>query len=151
MRADARDLVLDCHGAPSAPRPSQSPIDRVLLWIAVALIAAGTFLGVSKHGQPLVPRARELFVPGGLMLLVTAWRSRRHQPVASISIGLVGLALIGVGAHEAVAGPWTLLAVPVTAVGCLACPRAAVRAQEIRSSSGCGGHAGSGSGASPGA
>lgn len=92
VRADARDLVLDCHGAPSAPRPSQSPIDRVLLWIAVALIAAGTFLGVSKHGQPLVPRARELFVPGGLILLVIAWRCRRGQPVASFWIVLVGLA-----------------------------------------------------------
>lgn len=93
------------------------------------MITAGTFLGVSKHGQPLVPRARELFVPGGLILLVIAWRCRRRQPVASFWIGLVGLALIGVGAHEAVAGPWTLLAVPGTVVGCLACLRSAVRGQ----------------------
>jgi hypothetical protein len=112
---------------PPRTRSSLSPIDRVLSYVAVALIAAGTFLGVSKHGQPLVPRARELFVPGGLVLLVIAWRSRRRQPVASIWIGLVGLALIGVGAHEAVAGPWTLLAVPGTALGCLACLRSVAR------------------------
>ena len=73
MRQELSSPIPTAH-APQ-PRSSQSPIDRVLTWIGVALVAAGTFLGVSKHRQPLVPRARELFVPGGLVLLVLAWRA----------------------------------------------------------------------------
>ncbi len=117
---------------PSTPRASRSPVDRVLSWVAIALIGAGVFLGVSKHGQPLVPRARELLVPGGAVLIVIAWRSRRRQPLACAWITLVALALIGVGAHEAVSGPWTLLAVPGTLLGCVACLRSAVRGPRDR-------------------
>lgn len=111
---------------PALSRSSQSRTDRVLTWIAVALVLAGVILGVSKHGQPLVPRARELFIPGGLVLLVVAWRGRRRAPAACFWISLVALALIGIGAHEAVRGPWTLLAVPGAVLACLACLRSAL-------------------------
>jgi hypothetical protein len=112
---------------PPRPRPTRSPADRLLAGTGVGLVVAGTFLGVSRHGQPLVPRARELLIPGGLMLLVIAWRSRRREPLAAFWISLVALALIGVGAHEAVRGPWTLLALPATVLGCLAFLRSMVR------------------------
>jgi hypothetical protein len=112
---------------PPRPRPTRSPVDRLLAATAVALVVAGTFLGVSRHGQPVLPRARELFIPGGLILLVIAFRSRRREPIAAFWIGLVALALIGVGAHEAAHGPWTLLALPGTVLACLASLRAVVR------------------------
>jgi hypothetical protein len=127
--SDVRRTLLS--PAPNAPpalsRSSQSRTDRVLTWIAVTLVVAGVILGVSKHGQPLVPRARELFIPGGLVLLVVAWRGRRRAPAACFWISLVALALIGVGAHEAVRGPWTLLAVPGAVLACLACLRSALK------------------------
>jgi hypothetical protein len=109
------------------PRSSASRTNVVLGWIAAASVLAGVLLGVSKHGQPLVPRARELFVPGGLVLLVVAWRGRARQPGACFWISLVALALIGIGAHEAVRGPWTLLAVPGAGLACLACLRSAFK------------------------
>jgi hypothetical protein len=112
---------------PPILRSSPSRTDRVLTWIAVAIVLAGVILGVSKHGQPLVPRARELFVPGGLALLLIAWRGRRRQPASGFWISLVALALIGIGAHEAVRGPWTLLAVPGAVLACLACLRWALK------------------------
>jgi hypothetical protein len=62
-----------------------------------------------------------------MILLVSAWRWRRRQPIASVWIALGALALIGVGAHEAVSDPWTLLAVPLTAAAFLGCLRSAVR------------------------
>jgi hypothetical protein len=127
--SDVRRTLLS--PAPNAPpalsRSSQSRTDRVLTWIAVTLVLAGVILGVSKHGQPLVPRARELFIPGGLVLLVVAWRGRRRAPAACFWISLVALALIGIGAHEAARGPWTLLAVPGAVLACLACVRSALK------------------------
>lgn len=77
----------------------------MLAGTAIALVLAGTFLGVSRHGHPLLPRARELFIPGGLILLVIAFRSMRREPIAAFWIGLVALALIGVGAHAAAHSP----------------------------------------------
>jgi hypothetical protein len=115
------------NAPPPRPRSASSRTDRVLTWIAVLLVLAGVILGVSKHGQPLAPRARELFIPGGLVLLVVAWRGRRRAPAAGLWISLVALALIGIGAHEAVSGPWTLLAVPGAVLACLACVRSALR------------------------
>jgi len=67
---------------PPRPQPTRSPVDRLLAGTAIALVLAGTFLGVSRHGQPLLPRARELFIPGGLILLVIAFRSMRREPIA---------------------------------------------------------------------
>ena len=125
MRDDPSSLT--ATEPPSTPPPPLAPIDRVLVWIAAGLVLAGTFLGISRHGRPVAPRARELFVPAGVILSVIAWRSRRRAPVATIWLGLVALAMIGVGAHEAASGPWTLLAVPGTVAGCLACLRSAVR------------------------
>lgn len=125
--AHAHTLMSPANAPPPIPRSSASRTDVVLSWVAAALVLAGVLLGVSKHGQPLVPRARELFVPAGLVLLVLAWRGRRRQPAPCFWISLVALALIGIGAHEAVRGPWTLLAVPGAGLACLACLRSAFK------------------------
>ena len=125
--AHAHTLMSPANAPPPIPRSSASRTDVVLSWVAAALVLAGVLLGVSKHGQPLVPRARELFVPAGLVLLVLAWRGRRRQPARCFWISLVALALIGIGAHEAVRGPWTLLAVPGAGLACLACLRSAFK------------------------
>lgn len=125
--AHAHTLMSPANAPPPIPRSSASRTDVVLSWVAAALVLAGVLLGVSKHGQPLVPRARELFVPAGLVLLVLAWRGRRRQPALCFWISLVALALIGIGAHEAGRGPWTLLAVPGAGLACLACLRSAFK------------------------
>jgi hypothetical protein len=112
--------------APSGPRTTRG--EQVLFWIVSGLVCAGLVLGVSKHGRPLVPRARELFIPAGLILLFLGfwWRGRRSSEHSPLWLGLVGLALIGVGAHEAAAGPWTLLALPGAVIATIAVLRAAV-------------------------
>jgi hypothetical protein len=111
--------------APSQPRTTRG--EQILFWIVSGLVCAGLVLGVSKHGRPLVPRARELFIPAGLILLVLiGWSARRRGPDrVSLWLGLAALALIGVGAHEATAGPWTLLAVPGAVLATFALLRAA--------------------------
>ncbi len=69
-----------------------------------------------------------LFVPAGVVLLAFAWAvGREHRLRAAVWMGLVALALIGVGAREALAGPWTVLAIPACAAGALAGGRACVR------------------------
>ncbi|HYZ60943.1 MAG TPA: hypothetical protein VE650_00700 [Acetobacteraceae bacterium] len=112
--------------APSRPRPTRA--EQIALWIASGLVLAGFLLGVSKHGRPLVPRARELFIPAGLiLLLLIAWWARRRRPdQTSMWLGLAALALIGVGAHEATDGPWTLLAVPGAVLATLFLLRTAI-------------------------
>ena len=112
--------------APSQPRATRG--EKIVIWIVSGLVVAGLLLGVSKHGQPLSPRARELFIPAGvLLLLLIAWSARRRGPDQSTWwIGLVALALIGIGAHEAASGPWTLLAVPGAVIATLALLRAAI-------------------------
>ncbi|MGZ4231526.1 MAG: hypothetical protein ACXVVQ_08895 [Solirubrobacteraceae bacterium] len=51
---------------------------------------AGFVLGVSKHGRPLVPRARELFIPAGLILLFMMfwWRRRRVPEHSTLWLGM---------------------------------------------------------------
>jgi hypothetical protein len=112
--------------APSQPRATRA--ERIVIWIVSGLVVAGLLLGVSKHGRPVSPRARELFMPAGvLLLLLIGWSARRRRPDQStLWFGLVALALIGIGAHEAASGPWTLLAVPGAVIATLALLRAAV-------------------------
>jgi hypothetical protein len=102
--------------------------EQIVFWTVSALVLAGFVLGVSKHGRPFFPRARELFIPAGLiLLLLVASRARSRRPdLTSMWLCLAGLALIGVGVHEATAGPWTLLAVPLAVVATLALLRAAI-------------------------
>jgi hypothetical protein len=109
-------------------RPRTTRGEKIAFWIVSALVVAGFVLGVSKHGRPLFPRARELFIPAGLiLLLVVGWSARRRRPdQTSMWFSLAALALIGVGAHEATAGPWTLLAIPVAVIATFALLRAAV-------------------------
>jgi hypothetical protein len=111
-----------------AARPRVTRGERIVIWIISVLVLAGFILGVSKHGRPLVPRARELFIPAGLILLFMGfwWRGRRTSEHSPLWLGLVGLALIGVGAHEAAAGPWTLLALPGAVIATIAVLRAAI-------------------------
>jgi hypothetical protein len=112
--------------APARPRTTRG--QQILIWVVSALVVAGLVLGVSRHGRPLSPRARELFVPAGLILLVLiAWSARRRRPdETSLWFGLAALALIGVGLHEATPGPWTLLGVPGACIATFALLRAAV-------------------------
>lgn len=115
--------------APVAARQRATRGERVAIWIFSGLVVAAFVLGVSKHGRPLVPRARELFIPAGLILLFAMfwwWRRRRGPVQGALWLGLVGLAFIGVGAHEAGAGPWTLLALPGAVIATVALLRAAV-------------------------
>jgi hypothetical protein len=112
--------------APSQPRATRG--ERIVIWIVSGLVVAGLVLGVSKHGQPLSPRARELFIPAGVMLLLLiGWAARRRGPDRStLWFGLASVALIGIGAHEAASGPWTLLALPGAIIATFALLRAAV-------------------------
>ena len=118
----------------SAPGPLGPPQaratrgEKIVIWIVSGLVVVGLLLGVSKHGRPLSPRARELFIPAGvLLLLLTGWSARRRRPdLSTLWIGLVALALIGIGAHEAWSGPWTLLVVPGAVIATFALLRAAV-------------------------
>lgn len=112
--------------SPSRPRTTRG--EQFLIWIASALVFAGFLLGVSKHGQPLFARARELFIPAGLVLLLLIGVSarRRRPDQTSMWFGLAALALIGVGLHEARSGPWTLLALPGAVIATLALLRTAI-------------------------
>lgn len=112
--------------APSRPRTTRG--EQLLIWIVAALVFAGFLLGASKHGRPLFPRARELFIPAGLVLLLLVGSSarRRRPDQTSMWFGLAALALIGVGLHEATSGPWTLLALPGAVIATLALLRAAI-------------------------
>jgi hypothetical protein len=109
-------------------RPRATRGERIVIWIVSGLVVAGLVLGVSKHGQPLSPRARELFIPAGLMLLLLiGWSAtRRGRDQSTFWFGLAALALIGIGAHEAASGPWTLLALPGAIIATFALLRAAV-------------------------
>lgn len=119
---------------PVASRPLATHGEQIVIWVVAALVGAGLILGVSKHGRPLVPRARELFIPAGvILLLLIGWWARRRPPDRIFMwFGLAALALIGVGAHEAAAGPWSLLAVPCAVIATLALLRAAVVGPQSR-------------------
>ena len=112
--------------APSQPYTTRG--EKLLIWIVSALVFAGFLLGASKHGRPLFPRARELFIPAGVLLLLLIGSSarRRRPDQTSMWFGLAALALIGVGLHEATSGPWTLLALPGAVIATLALLRAAI-------------------------
>jgi hypothetical protein len=71
MRRQAEHPYSSSASAPLAPsRPRATRGERIVIWIVSGLVVAGLVLGVSKHGQPLSPRARELFIPAGVMLLL---------------------------------------------------------------------------------
>ena len=62
--------------APSQPYTTRG--EKLLIWIVSALVFAGFLLGASKHGRPLFPRARELFIPAGVFLLLLIGSSARR-------------------------------------------------------------------------
>ena len=129
MRRETEHSFSSGVSAPLAPsRQRATRGERIVIWIVSGLVVAGLVLGVSKHGQPLSPRARELFIPAGLMLLLLiGWSATRRGPDRStLWFGLAALALIGIGAHEAASGPWTLLALPGAIIATFALLRAAV-------------------------
>jgi len=100
------------------------------LWLA--LLAAAVVLGLPGRWthHTIWPTARVLFIPCGIMLLgVALMTQRQHQRRAAFWLVLVGLAMIGLGAHEALPGPWTALAIPGCVIGALACARACIRGE----------------------
>jgi len=95
-------------------------LSRVLVVVWLVLLAAAVLLGVpdKNTGRTLWSPARVLFIPDGLVLTCLAglcWR--RRQPHAAAWLALIGLAMVGIGAHRAWPGPWTALAIPATAAG----------------------------------
>ena len=62
-----------------------------------------------------------------MLLLLIGWSATRRGPDRStLWFGLAALALIGIGAHEAASGPWTLLALPGAIIATFALLRVAV-------------------------
>ena len=82
MRRETEHSLSSSASAPLAPsRLRATRGERIVIWIVSGLVVAGLVLGVSKHGQPLSPRARELFIPAGLMLLLLiGWSATRRGP-----------------------------------------------------------------------
>ena len=78
MRRETEHSFSSSASAPLAPsQPRATRGERIVIWIVSGLVVAGLVLGVSKHGQPLSPRARELFIPAGVMLLLLiGWSAR---------------------------------------------------------------------------
>lgn len=112
----------------TGPRPL-----RILVLAELGLLAAATFLGLAKNGHPLVPAARALFAPAGLLIAVHGgWilvdpslasevRSESGAPRAAwmgVLMLLVGAGVFGIGFGELVDDPvWRILAAP----GIVAC------------------------------
>jgi hypothetical protein len=95
-----------------------------LMWFIafVACLGAGAFLGLSRHGQPLMPSALSLWAPAGVLLIVPglaimAGRLQLATPGPDRLRGALttvfGLGLLGVGlAHIAHRAGFYRLAVP---------------------------------------
>jgi hypothetical protein len=93
----------------AARRPRRK--SSTLFYVAMAFLLPATLLGISRHGEGLLPKAQYLFAPGGAVLvlygaLVSAGRARwmgegaeRPQRVGAI-LGMLGLAALGVGLAE---------------------------------------------------
>lgn len=84
---------------------------RLLTGVELLALPA-VLLGYAKHGCPLWPDARALFVPAGAAwlahaLLITGRIDPRYEPLPPINLiatvcfyGLFGLAILGVGANH---------------------------------------------------
>src|ERR1700759_5024431 len=98
-----RETVHSFSSSSSEPVARSQPYttrgEKLVIWIVSAPVFARFLLGTSKHGRPLFPRARELFIPAGvfLLLLVGSSARRRRPDQTSLWFGLASLALVGVG------------------------------------------------------
>jgi hypothetical protein len=104
--------------------------EKVLTWVWCPLIAAGVFLGVPGRytHRTVDANARELLLPAGVLLIIHAWIFYRRRSATLTSWATIfGVALVGVGAWQAFGGPWTLLALPLCALGGLAFLRGCVK------------------------
>lgn len=110
------------------PAPRRGVVWALLMGSELLFFLPAVLLGLSRHGRPLVPAARDLFVPAGFLVAfhgalaamgrVTAlafpWQTtaREHRRGGWI-LYLIGFGMIGLGAAEATKDlAWRALSVP---------------------------------------
>lgn len=91
-----------------------------LVWLLPLI--AGIYLGVPGRytHHTLYAPARALFIPAGIGMILHAaalWRWSVPKPKPALGLALAGFAVLGIGMHKVMAGPWTLLAVPACLAG----------------------------------
>ena len=111
---------------------------QALGWSILGCLLIATFLGLSKHGNPIWDDARVFFLPAGVLLMLQSLilGGRRAHPIAAIppnralapGVFACGLGSAGLGLEQLdPGGPWSVLTIPMCVFLGLLCLREAIR------------------------